>query len=105
MGLGGLQNSKSLARYGGGSSGMGVRGGGRQQPWPSAGDRGRMMRDGGDGGLAGDLDLAPPGGGQLLGDHAPLSLTIRGLPQAWGLAEAWVANRLGLLGGREDQQV
>lgn len=64
-----------------------------------------MMRDGGDGGLAGNLDLVPPGGGQLLGDHAPLSLTIWGLTQAWGLAETWAASRLGLLGGREDQRV
>lgn len=49
-------------------------------------------------GLPRDLDLAPDGGPPL-GNRVPLSLTIRGLPQAWGLVETWAASRQELLGG------
>lgn len=50
-------------------------------------------------GLARDLDLAPERGPPLGNRHSQLSLTIRGLPQAWGLMETWAASRQQLLAG------
>lgn len=66
-----------------------IRGGGSSEPTlPSSRRNGGPRREGrrgemGRGGFAGDLDLAPRRG-QLLADPAPLSLTVTGLPQAWG---------------------